>query len=163
MLDPINIFIAEDDQDDLIIFADALKEIEPNVNIHSFGNGNELMDAMLNSGTIPDIIFLDINMPYANGMECLRELRNDIRFLRVPVIMLTTSGTREDIMDSFYAGATRYITKPNEFRSLLNVLEQLFMLFHARKLNKTDLLNFTMKPYLLSMESKFVSANELIF
>jgi DNA-binding response OmpR family regulator len=164
MQQPISIFIAEDDQDDLVIFIDALKEIEPDVIIHSFNNGNTLMNELNSSQlNIPDLIFLDINMPYLTGIECLKRLRDNISFLKVPIIMLTTSGTREDIMESFYSGATRYITKPAEFMGLINVFEQLFSLYHSKRLNKTDLLNFTIKPLVHKGESTYSLSKQLLF
>lgn len=149
----ITLFIAEDDPDDLDIFTDAIREVNSDVFIQSFSDGDSLMKHIYSDIDIPDLIFLDINMPYVTGMECLRKIREDIRFIRTPVIMFTTSGTREDIMESFYAGATRYITKPNEFKTLINFFEQLFNLHFQKRLTKTDLLNFAMKPHSFDIES----------
>ncbi len=71
------------------------------------------------------MIFLDLNMPKMNGHEVLRHLREDGRYQHIPVIVITTSNTEEDIIATYAKGANSYITKPVSLSGLQNVMEAL--------------------------------------
>ncbi len=148
---PLKILIAEDDADDIELFEGAMKEIYPDIQLTGFENGQTFL-SYLSNGHVPspDLIFLDINMPMIDGKTCLKELRNNIQFHRIPIIMITTSANKEDIMDTFYAGASRYITKPPYFNDLVNMFSQIFDQADQGKLFKADLLNFVMKPTVIN-------------
>lgn len=119
-----NIFLAEDDEDDTYIFEQALEELHANAKLTASENGKELMDLLgLPPVPPPDIIFLDLNMPLKNGYECLEEIRNGKQH-NIPVIVLTTTGSEEDIEKVYRLGATHFIVKPNNFPALKNVLKK---------------------------------------
>ena len=144
---PYNIILAEDDPDDRHVFSMAIKETFGQANITGFDNGQSVIHSLLsNTSTNCDVLFLDINMPRMNGIDCLREIKDHIQFSRIPIVMLTTSSTKEDVMDTFYAGATRFITKPPTYKELLNLFTQVYNLMRDGKLRKTDLFNYVMKP-----------------
>jgi len=117
------IFLADDDAEDCEIFAEALKEVNASATLTSSSNGHELM-ALLNTNPSPrpDIIFLDLNMPVKNGYQCLKEIRSTPELKDHIVVIFTTSSLREDIDLMYQLGANLYITKPDDFNKLKDVL-----------------------------------------
>jgi CheY-like chemotaxis protein len=115
-----NIFLAEDDEDDVYIFEQALEELYGEAKLTARENGKELMD-LLDRPPVPgpDIIFLDLNMPIKSGYECLKEIREGKQH-NVPVVVLTTTGNAEDIDKMYKLGATHFIVKPNNFPDSMN-------------------------------------------
>lgn len=128
---PLNILLADDDQDDCLFFENALKEIPITTVFKKFNNGEELMDHLLkNTDNLPDVLFLDLSMPRKTGFECLSEIKENEKLVALPVIMLTTSFTRGiDFEDKLKAtltnmGAADYIRKPADFKELKEILYQ---------------------------------------
>src|SRR4051812_11397097 len=121
------IYIADDDEDDRSMFTEALLELDPTVNLKQARDGMELMNILHTVTTpLPEIIFLDINMPGINGFECLEEIRklegaiHDVR-----IIILSTSSDPENIDRAFKLGATFYAVKPNRFEVLKLFIEDI--------------------------------------
>jgi CheY-like chemotaxis protein len=85
-----NIWLADDDQDDCEIFRDVINQILPGVTLRILPNGEELMN-MLTTAVKPDILFLDINMPRKDGLDCLLEIRAQRHFSRLPIIIFSSS------------------------------------------------------------------------
>ena len=111
------IFHADDDEDDRELFVDALREIDPSVILVQAEDGLQLME-ILNTinDPIPEILFLDINMPGKGGFECLEEIRKqEGRVKEINVIILSTSNAPQDIEKSLELGASFYAVKPNQF------------------------------------------------
>jgi CheY-like chemotaxis protein len=119
----LNIMLADDDEDDRLFFREAFEEVKIKTNITTFNNGVQLMD-YLNDSThpLPDIIFLDLNMPRKSGLECLQEIRNDERLRQLSVAIYSTSSSEKDIEDTFIQGANVYIKKPSDFGKLKKIL-----------------------------------------
>src|SRR5215211_629081 len=87
-----NIALADDDADDQMLFQMALKEVSRDVVLDTYNNGIQLLQALMQPGAeLPQMIFLDLNMPRKNGMECLEEIRADQRLQHIPIVILTTS------------------------------------------------------------------------
>jgi len=127
---PLRIFLADDDVDDRELFGEAIKETIPDTSILTFSNGNALIEHLKNTRSVdPDIIFLDINMPLKNGKECLFEIRKDNRFQSTPIIMFSTSLDMRDIADTYHGGANLFISKPDSFRTQVEVFKQVFNLY----------------------------------
>ena len=106
----------EDDEDDRMFFKDAIDEIQMKTNLLLFGNGQEFLDHILLPGqSLPHLVFLDLNMPIKNGIECLEELRAQERFKNLSIAIYSTSSSDQDIEDTFIKGANIYINKPNDF------------------------------------------------
>jgi CheY-like chemotaxis protein len=107
----INILLVEDDNDDIDFFTDAFKGISANVKITVAGNSAQMFSHLDNDEKF-DIIFLDINLPIMNGIECLKLLKEKTKYRHIPIIMLTGSQSENDINETYQKGAHHYIPKP---------------------------------------------------
>lgn len=116
--------LADDDRDDIELFREALEEVHPIVKLDYVRNGSELMKYFEKGpGDLPDIIFLDINMPELSGWECLQRIKNNDRLSRIPVIMYSTSSAGRDQQTAIDRGAAGLLTKPANFRTLIRMLD----------------------------------------
>ena len=119
-----NIFLADDDEDDRFIFKEALKEIQVPTSLFTANDGEQLMVALNTlTGNLPDVLFLDLNMPRKNGFQCLREIRQSRKLRTLRTVIFSTSYEPEMIELLFKTGADHYIKKPTEFNELKNVIE----------------------------------------
>jgi CheY-like chemotaxis protein len=119
----LNILLADDDKDDCIFFKQALEEIASHTNLITVNDGDELIASLLgNIDHLPHIIFLDINMPRKNGLECLKEIKSHDLLSEIPVVMFSTTNEWDVISMLFKSGANVYIHKPNDFAQLKQVL-----------------------------------------
>jgi CheY-like chemotaxis protein len=123
--DPIQVLLADDDEDDRLFFSDAFREIKIKTLVETVNDGVELME-YLNQKTEdqPHILFLDLNMPRKSGMECLLEIKQMNRYKEMAVAIYSTSASDEDIEETFILGANVYIKKPSNFNTLKKILEQ---------------------------------------
>lgn len=127
------ILMAEDDEDDCLLARDAFQEADVKNDVRFVDDGEQLMDYLNRRGkyTDPDnspspgLILLDLNMPRKDGREALSELKADPIFKRIPVIVLTTSRDKEDILQSYDLGANSFITKPATFERLVELMKSL--------------------------------------
>ena len=110
------LLLAEDDEDDYVLFCEAIKDFPGSLELNWVKNGEELMAALKHHKT--DIIFLDINMPLKNGFECLTEIRGDTDLKETPVIVYSTSDDAKLIDWMYNAGANLYLCKPTDFKKL---------------------------------------------
>ena len=122
-LKQLNVLLADDDMDDCSFFKKALTELPLPTQLTTVHDGEELMQ-MLNKETIqlPHVIFLDINMPRKNGFECLAEIKQNDRLKDVPVIMFSTTNSRDAMSALFKTGADVYIRKPGNFEQLKELI-----------------------------------------
>lgn len=116
------ILLLEDDAIDVKTVMRAVKEINITNEIVLAGNGEEGLE-LLNKGTNPCIIFLDINMPRMNGIEFLKAIRADERYKHIPVIVMTTSREDEDKIESFRLGVAGYMIKPMDYVKFMEVMK----------------------------------------
>lgn len=143
-LNTLNIALADDDEDDRTLFKEAMNEIKIKTKLSLFNNGKELMDYLtLPNVILPEIVFLDLNMPIKNGMQCLYEIRNHPRLKDLLVAIYSTSSSEADIEETFVNGANIYINKPNSFGDLKQAIEKVLQLnwqYHTSALNKDNFL-----------------------
>ena len=141
----IDIVLVDDDADDRSIFGDALSELKIDTKLTLLEDGRNLLEFLEKSEKLPDILFLDLNMPYKSGVECLIDIRKHNKFNDLSIAIYSTSSTDKDIEDTFIHGANIYIRKPNNFANLKKVLSDVVNMnfqFHNSGLNKeTFLLN----------------------
>ena len=140
----MTIMLADDDEDDRLFFRDAFDELKINTNVTTCNDGVELMEYLLNPDTnLPNILFLDLNMPRKNGLECLLEIRKESKFKDIAIAIYSTSSSEEDIENTFVYGANIYIKKPSDFNTLKKVLSDVVTLnwqYHTSGLNKENFL-----------------------
>jgi CheY-like chemotaxis protein len=141
---PLNILLADDDEDDRLLFKDAFDEIKIKTNVQMVHDGVQLMNYLNNMEyNLPDIVFLDLNMPLKNGFECLAEIRSAKRLKDLSIAIYSTSGSDEDIEETFVKGANVYIKKPNDFSVLKKVLGDVITInwqYHTSGLNRDTFL-----------------------
>ncbi len=122
---PLYILLAEDDESDRRNFTEALAESKVRTSVQTVNDGVELMDYLRNEkNQLPDLLFLDLNMPRKNGLECLREIKSHIRLRDISVAIYSTSSSEADIEETFRSGANVYIKKPNDFAQLKESLNR---------------------------------------
>jgi CheY-like chemotaxis protein len=118
-----DILLVDDDPDDVGLFEEALGTVGPLVKFHSARNGLKALEVLLAANpVVPDVIFLDINMPEMNGWRCLAELKDSSLLNRIPVYMYSTSVTKIDEQRASSLGATGVFKKPERFDELQRLL-----------------------------------------
>jgi CheY-like chemotaxis protein len=127
---PITLLLADDDEEDRLMTGEALKESRLANDIRFVADGEELTDYLFRRGAYsdpaeaptPGLILLDLNMPKKDGREVLAEIKNDPQLRQIPVVVLTTSKTEEDIVRSYELGVNSFITKPVTFEGLVEAM-----------------------------------------
>jgi CheY-like chemotaxis protein len=125
----LNLFLADDDKDDCLLFKDALEELPVMTRLTTVHDGEQLMN-LLTEGQehLPHVLFLDLNMPRKNGFECLTEIKTNEKLKRLPVIIFSTS-YEQDVVNLLYKKEAHfYIRKPADFSQLKNVIHQALIL-----------------------------------
>lgn len=142
--DFILITLADDDEDDRLFFTDAFEELKINTVVNTVNDGVALMNFLNAPGTVlPNIIFLDLNMPLKSGIECLKEIKANPKFKDIVIAIYSTSSSEEDIENTFVLGANIYIKKPSHFGKLKKVLSEVVTLnwqYITSGLNKDNFL-----------------------
>lgn len=123
------IFYADDDEDDLMLFDDAVKIITKDtgltVQLYLVENGVGLIDRIIEQKDPNPLVFLDLNMPFKSGFELLSEIRHHSKIKNTTVIIYSTSTDEATIEKSFKSGANFYVSKPNDFVSLKSMVDSL--------------------------------------
>lgn len=140
----IHIILADDDEDDRMFFTDAFSELKLQTKVQTFNDGVELMEYLNKEESIlPQVLFLDLNMPRKNGIECLHEIKASNRFNDIAIAIYSTSSSEEHIEETFINGANIYIKKPSDFNTLKKVLNDVVTInwqYHTSGLNKDNFL-----------------------
>lgn len=117
------ILLAEDEDAHRFLFNKAVKHLSIAVRLVTVNDGAALMRFINNrSNPQPDLIFLDINMPYKNGLECLKEIREIERYYETPVVIYSTSDEGSDRRAALENKATLFLYKDGDVRSLSRIL-----------------------------------------
>jgi CheY-like chemotaxis protein len=130
---PVTILMADDDPDDRELTREAFVESKIANDLRFVEDGEELLDYLHRRGKYvdpassprPSLILLDLNMPKMDGREALREIKSDLQFRPIRVIIMTTSKAEEDILRAYDLSAASYITKPVTFDGLIDVIKTL--------------------------------------
>lgn len=123
-----NIYLADDDWDDVEFFKDALNEITFDFHLTISSNGQDLLDKLHNSCLLPDIIFIDLNMPIMDGFEALSLIKTNEVLNSIPTVIYSTSSNMNHITKAYELGASSYFKKPSDFKSLKNELEKVLLI-----------------------------------
>ena len=140
----LHVLLADVDEDDRLFFKDAFEELKIQTKVKFVHDGMQLMDYLLHPETIlPNILFLDLNMPKMSGHECLSEIKKNDNLKDLIVAIYSTSSSEEDIEDTFVKGANIYIKKPYDFNSLKKIISEVITLnwqYHTSGLNRDNFL-----------------------
>jgi DNA-binding response OmpR family regulator len=128
---PVEILLVEDDLGDSDLIQEVFEESQFSVTLNLVRDGDSAIAYLRRKGeyanaTLPDLILLDLNLPPLGGQEVLKAIKSDNYLKHIPVIILTTSDSREDILRSYQLGANSYITKPlglEEFIEVIRLIE----------------------------------------
>ncbi len=144
--EPLRILLADDDEADRLIFKEAISELKIKTVVQSVNDGIDLMEALaIENQPLPQLLFLDLNMPRKDGMECLREIRANEKYNDISIAIFCTSGTDVDMEETFLNGANVYIHKPNDFGSLKKLLERAVQVTYIYQEPPFSKENFLMK------------------
>lgn len=143
---PLTIVIADDDDDDRKLFTEALDELKLKTSVFIVNDGVELMDYLNKEETLlPYLLFLDLNMPRKNGLQCLKEIRDSEKLKEIVVVIYSTSSSEKDIEETFNNGANGYLKKPNNFGMLKKALHKIVMYAHVYQDPPFNKANFLFK------------------
>src|SRR5688572_24531741 len=118
---PVNILLADDDKDDRFFFFKALQELPFSTQLTVVEDGEKLIAYLKkNSGKLPDVLFMDMNMPRKNGSECLAEIKSDPKLNRLPVIIYSTSLNME-AADLLYDNGAHYYVSKRSYSELVTI------------------------------------------
>ena len=119
-----HILIAEDDSDDIDFFKEAVRDNCPAVEITVAEDGKKLL-SVLDSIDTPDVIVLDLNMPYVNGKDCIIAIRRNEKFKEVPIVVYSTSSNQYEIEYCLTNGANHYVVKPGTYSAISQLVHKL--------------------------------------
>jgi two-component system, chemotaxis family, response regulator Rcp1 len=124
---PVEILLVEDSPGDVKLTEEALRDADVPNNLHVARDGEEALRFLRREGDFkdrprPDLILLDLNMPRMDGREVLARLKADEELKRIPVIILTTSQSEDDIAEAYNLAANCYVAKPVDLDEFLDVV-----------------------------------------
>jgi len=126
------LLLADDDPDDRIFFREALEDLPVSIHLTTVSDGVELMDLLTKKeDALPDILFLDLNMPRKTGYQCLSEIKCVKELQDLPVIVLSTSFDHDIVSQLYDKGVSYYIRKPGDFAKLKRLIHEAIALVSA--------------------------------
>jgi CheY-like chemotaxis protein len=124
----IDVLLVEDNPDDVALTLRALRKHNIIHGVSVLKDGAEALDHIFAAGGEtgrPRVILLDLKLPKIDGLEVLRRLKNDERTRTIPVVVLTSSGEHQDVLESYKLGVNSYIVKPVDFESFMRAVSEL--------------------------------------
>ena len=120
------IVYADDDADDREMFSDAIREIDPQISCMVFESGQSVLSYLNTTRTLPDFIFIDINMPKMNGYECAKAIKSKPKLKNIRIIMYSTSFNPHELAE-FSELEIKFLDKPNKFINLVHSIRSLIL------------------------------------
>ncbi|RZJ30537.1 MAG: response regulator [Flavobacterium sp.] len=139
----LSLILADDDPDDRELFVELLAR--PDVSVKAVTNGKELLSYLKTLPSVPDCIFLDLNMPVMAGKDCLTKIRASEKLKNVPVVIYSTSANKKDIEETFALGANLYLVKESSYSALKRTFEKILQLDWANYPPHRQAKNFVFK------------------
>ncbi|MCR4296944.1 MAG: response regulator [Elusimicrobia bacterium] len=135
MSKPLEVLLVEDDEDDVLLTREALKDSKVIVSMAVAQDGEEALKRLrrqppFEAAPVPELILLDLNLPRVSGREVLKELKGDPVLKKIPVVVLTTSAADTDVLKCYDLGANCYITKPvdfEQFQRIIKVIDEFWL------------------------------------
>lgn len=143
----LSVLLADDDKDDRFFFGLAVAETDKSISFTALPSGEKLMEWLKQaSQRLPDMVFLDLNMPRKNGFMCLEEIRKDPSLQNLFIAIYSTSNSPKDIAEAFEKGANVFINKPNGYEELKVIMKKALMLDLTAYVPHKDFDNFLLTP-----------------
>jgi CheY-like chemotaxis protein len=120
---PLRVLFVDDDTDESYLFNEALEHAGLFIELSRAKNGNDLL-SYLNNEPLPDLVFIDLNMPYKDGLEALTEIRKQQKFKELPLVIYSTTKNDIQIDSSYEHGANLFVVKPNNFDGMVQVVKK---------------------------------------
>ena len=142
-----NLLLADDDNDDCAFFKEALEELPISATLITVNDGVQLMDFLsAKCDSLPDALFLDLNMPRKSGFECLSEIKLIDKLKDLPVVIFSTSLNMEVVDLLYQKGAHYYIRKPGGYNNLKKAILAAVTLVSKNKLTQPTRDKFILHP-----------------
>ena len=111
---PVSVLVVEDNNADAELVVDGFRETDPDVTVHVAASGDEALRLLraLEEPELPDLIFMDLNLPRVGGLDAIAAIKADLELQVIPVLVLTTSTSEREIRGSYAAGAAAVLNKP---------------------------------------------------
>ena len=127
----MNLLLVEDNPGDVRLTQEALMQNQLDLKLHVAFDGEQALDFLYKKGDNeeaprPDLILMDINIPKYSGIEVLEKIKNDPNLKKIPVVMLTTSDTNNDVSKCYELGANAYTIKPLDFENFINMINSIY-------------------------------------
>jgi CheY-like chemotaxis protein len=143
---PLMILLADDDESDRLLFKEAFEDLKIKSVVHTVNNGKQLVDYLTKKDAVlPDLIFLDLNMPRKNGLTCLKEIRSNKIYKEILIAIYSTSASKNDMEETFRNGANVYIKKPSDFNILKQLLAKILSTVHIYREQSFNMEIFLLK------------------
>lgn len=120
------IALLDDDHEEHLLFKEVADDFSEIKSVLSFAKGKEMLDYFggNDKSIIPDILFLDLNMPILSGLDCLIEIRKKEEYKNLPIIIYSTSSSEKDKEATYKNGANLYVNKPVEFSDMKKIFKE---------------------------------------
>lgn len=139
------VLLADDDKDDCLFFKEAIEGVISDENFTAVHDGEQLMQWLENKiNRLPDILFLDLNMPRKNGFECLAEIQQNKKLDTLPVVIFSTSFEQEVVNLLYVNGAKYFIRKPSEFSQFKKIILHTLSLMLQKNILQPNNENFVL-------------------
>lgn len=122
-----SILLVDDDEDDRSLFKEAVNSLDKEIQCWTANDGQHALEVLMyDLIVVPDLVFLDLNMPKMNGLEFLQIIKKNRQYKSVPVIIYSTSSNPEDLKKCKELGSAEFVTKPADFHDLISKLGSVF-------------------------------------
>ncbi|NQX77996.1 response regulator [Gilvibacter sp.] len=132
----LEILLLEDDQIEIMKLQRAFKKLGATHKVIPVNNGEEALSYLNETSRLPDLIFLDLNMPRLNGLEFLAILKADDRMKFLPTVVLTTSSNEKDLFSCYEIGVAGYVLKPLQYQDYVDRLGALLTYWEHNEIVK---------------------------
>jgi len=126
----MNILLVEDNPADMRLVREAMLERHSTTALHWVADGDTALDYLRRRGAhaaaaAPDLVLLDLNLPGISGKEVLAEIKRDPQLGSIPVVVLTSSAARQDVLDAYRAHGNAYMVKPADYDDYLALVDRI--------------------------------------
>ncbi|MEM7553106.1 MAG: response regulator [Cyanobacteria bacterium P01_A01_bin.84] len=126
----IDILVCEDNLGDVYIITNSLQNSTTEYNLHHVNNGEAAIDYLQQKGDYqtvprPDLVLLDLNLPKKHGFEVLQEIKTHPDLKTIPVVILTSSKSEQDVLKSYQLYGSCFVTKPFDFEEFVGAIQKI--------------------------------------